>query len=177
MCMLHSYNVMPTQPYTYTTPSLSIIVLLYAGGPIIKPNNGRPGMTTELTIHTIIMVSFFAVDRPNHKLQYPIGVNFCLEESTDEYYYFTLNCSLESAVDPVAEFLFDVTQYSNGVAIPLSSNTADITINIISETSQSVTVNGTFSLSEGVSIACSVSNMNGNDSLMTTLSHCGKCYI
>ena len=63
-----------------------------------------------------------------------------------------MNCSLEAAVDPVAEFLFNVAQISNGVAVPLNRNTTDMTINIISETSQSVTVNGTFSLSEGVSI-------------------------
>lgn len=120
-------------------------------------------------------------DRPNHKLEYPIGVNFCLEESVDGY-YFTSNCSLQSPVDPVAKFQFNVTRNFSGGFNSLDNYTEDIDINVsvISETRQSVTVkmNGSFIFPEtGIQVNCVVSNPNGYDIVSTTVRLCGKGHL
>ena len=125
-----------------------------------------------------ILVSFFlfclkywsniiATDRPNSELQYPIGANFCLEES--EEYYFSISCSLQYHVNPAPRFQFYLTQNST----QLDEN---YTVNVISETSRVLTVNRSYLLSESIEIICSVSNIHGNDSVMTSVRICGKIW-
>ena len=111
--------------------------------------------------------NIIATDRPNSELQYPIGANFCLEES--EEYYFSISCSLQYHVNPAPRFQFYLTQNST----QLDEN---YTVNVISETSHVLTVNRSFLLSESIEIICSVSNIHGNDSVMTSVRICGKIW-
>lgn len=86
---------------------------------------------------------------------------------------FTINCSLDSHVIPTPEFQFYVTQTSNGVDELLSNYTMNVSV--ISQTAQSLSINGSFLLSESaIKIVCNVSNINGSDSATTYVNLCGK---
>lgn len=117
-----------------------------------------------------VALCFSSADLPNHKLHYPVGVNFCLEDSI-EVIGVTVNCSLQTNINPVAEFNFIVTHNSQGVTLPLHGD-----VNVISESSQSVTVaiNVSLLLSGVISVNCDVSNVNGNDSASTNVTLCGE---
>ena len=108
----------------------------------------------------------FYIDRPNHELKYPIGADFCLEESMDEY-FFTIYCSLQYSVNPIPDFQFYITQNSTRLD-------EIYTVNIISDTSRILTINKSFSLSEGVEVVCNVSNTFGHDIVNTSVRICGE---
>ena len=120
----------------------------------------------------------FADRRPNHKLEYPIGADFCLEKSVDGY-HFTLSCSLQSPVQPVAEFEFVVTQNFSGSFNPLSDYTGDniTNVTVISETETRWSItDGNFIFPETgvIQVNCIVSNNIGNDNATTLVRLCGK---
>ena len=97
----------------------------------------------------------------------------------DEY-FFTLNCSLQSPVDPIADFQFYITQNFTGDFDTLANFSEDTTTNInaISETSWSITVilSGSFAFPETdiIQVNCIVSNPHGNDGVATSVRLCGK---
>ena len=92
-------------------------------------------------------------------------------------YLFTSSCSLQSQVDPVAEFQFYITQNFSGAINPLSNYT-EVNVSVISETRQSIRVklNGNFIFPESgiIQVNCTVSNSNGKDSVTTSVRLCGK---
>ena len=75
------------------------------------------------------------------------------------------------------QFRFYITQNFSGVHEPFSNSTLDVTTNNISETSQSVTVNGKFNFSAPgvIHVNCFVSDHSGNayDNLTTSIRLCG----
>ena len=87
-------------------------------------------------------------------------------------YFFTVNCSLVTSVQPAAEFQFHITpeNFSESINDYVTTNTTD--------TEQSVTVklNGSFIFPENgsIQVKCFVSNTNGNDSVTTSIRRCGK---
>ena len=144
------------------------------GGPVIQRDQ-RIGRTSIniLKCCCYCVCQSTIIDRPNHHLYYPIGVDFCLEESFDSY-HFTINCPLQSPVFPVAEFQFSITQTYSGINVPISN----YTVTNISEIAQSLSVIDSSILTGGaVTVYCGVSNSNGNDSAETLISVCGNCLI
>ena len=90
-------------------------------------------------------------------------------------YYFTIKCSLQSPVTPSPQFRFYITQNFTGVHEQFSNTTLDVVTDIISETSQSVTVNGSFvfSVAGVIHVSCYVYNPNGQNSLTSSVRLCG----
>lgn len=84
----------------------------------------------------------------------------------DEY-YFSISCTLQYPVNPVPRFQFFVTQNSTQLGDIYPEN-------VTSETSRILTVNQSFSLSEGIEVVCNVSNIYGSDSVVTSVRICGK---
>ena len=93
-------------------------------------------------------------------------------------YLFTLDCSLQSQVDPIADFQFYITQNFSGGFSPLTEDITANIIDILSETNWTITVrlNSSFIFPETgvIQVNCTVSNSNGNDSVTTSVRLCGK---
>ena len=110
------------------------------------------------------------IGRPNHDLQYYIGENFCLEQTTENI--FNITCSLEYPVTPPPVFQFRIFQNDT---LLFDTHALDNFTSSTSNLSMSLSISGTILPSElGITVTCNVSNINGCDMASTEITLCGK---
>ena len=119
-------------------------------------------MRADRVFFTIIIV----IVKPNHRLEYNVGTDFCVEDPMSTNFSSIIICLLEEEPIPPAEFVWNVTLdgtdlddnvyfYENG------------TLNLTGP----VTVDNT---SSTIDVICHVSNIFGSDTANTSISLCGK---
>ena len=107
--------------------------------------------------------------RPNHDLHYFIGENFCLEDAMEN----TITCSLQYPVSPPPVFQFSILSQND--TLLLNADALDNFTSTILGSEKSLSLSGTILPEElGITIVCTVSNPNGNDTARTSLTLCGK---
>ena len=115
--------------------------------------------------------NYIHIGRPNHDLNYAVGEDFCLEQTTENS-FFTVICSLEYPVTPPPIFQFSIFQ---NVTPLLDTYALENFTSNISDLEKSMSMSGTILPDElDITIVCNVSNANGNDTASTFISLCSK---
>ena len=119
--------------------------------------------------HLINIIIYQAV-KPNHNLQYDIGIDFCIEDLVNTSLRLTINCPLEREPQPPPQFEWNITL--NGIELPYQ----EITIFGLSAYTENDTLNlnGTIGIGFGLNVTCMAFNRYGMDIKETSIVPCGK---
>ena len=116
---------------------------------------------------------FIPVDKPNHKLQYDIGTDFCIEDPVSTTFQSTINCPLTQEPQPEPRFRWIVTLNGPGTDLSYEEITS-FGLNVYEN--DTFILNGTVNINQASTlvVTCDVSNTFGNDTETTYISLCGK---
>ena len=110
------------------------------------------------------------VAKPNHKLRYTVGTDFCLEDTS---FPFMIICQLKDEPVPPPEFQWKIALNETDIIVDdievngtyFDNDTLIFSENAITELDQ-------YSI---LSVTCTANNFFGNDTGNTSVIICGKC--
>jgi hypothetical protein len=112
------------------------------------------------------------IERPNHRLSYSVGMDFCLEDVDSLLPNITLECSLANEPDPLPRFNFTVerTLLNSSSTEMLQMQTSTDSILQLNETALlSLFIADT----ESITVTCVAYNTFGNPRVATSITICG----
>ena len=126
-------------------------------------------------MHAFIMLTAIRIyaDKPNHNLEYGIGMDFCLENPSNISILLRIDCPLEAT--PLPEPIYEWTMILNETEVILeASNLQSLGVHTLSKNNQSIDLNATVALRNYATIIlkCTVKNLFGDDNETTTISVC-----
>ena len=134
----------------------------------------------NIIVHNIIVIIYSvmlsnSIERPNHRLSYSVGNDFCLEDVNSLLLNITLECSLANEPDLLPEFDFIVER-----TLLNSSRLSMETLQMQTSSDSILKLNKTALLSlfiantKFITIECVVDNVFG---VATNITVCGMYYI
>ena len=124
-----------------------------------------------------IVIDYAPAVKPNHELQYNVGIDFCLEDPTS-YFQLMIICLLTQESQPPPEFRWTLILHNAILYLNSEDNIMYHYGLSVYQDNDTLTLNGT--LTDGsddnlsLDITCGVSNIYGYDSESTSISLCGK---